>query len=93
MSNTYKIRVHKGQMETRYGVDSAIVVDDPSAPKTKKKIIEELMYELGYEESENGNSEYPGYYDGEVGAYFDYIGCIEIDIPETIINRILENKE
>ena len=90
MENTYKIRIHSGRVETRYGVDVASFVDDPNSPKYKGDDIEEkLMEMLSYEESDDKDSEYPGYYDGYVGAYFDYDGYIDVDIPASIVSDIL----
>ncbi len=84
-----KIRVHKGNMQTKYGVDYAHVYDDPVNPQyTEEQAIEELMSELGYIESgEDDGCEYPGTYEG-CGAYFEYNGYADIIIPESIVQRI-----
>lgn len=36
------------------------------------------------------NSEYPGFWEGDVGAYFDYDGYEDIEIPESIIHLIMK---
>lgn len=91
MKNTYKIRIHSGRVETKYGVDVASFVDDPNNPKYKGDDIEEkLMEMLSYTKADDESSEYPGYYDDYVGAYFDYDGYIDVDIPESIVNEILK---
>lgn len=91
MANTYKIRKHFGIMQTKHGVDTATVFDDPVNPKyTKDEVIEELMSILGYKESDDENFAYPGTYE-DIGAYFDYNGYDDIEIPESIINRIIND--
>lgn len=87
------VRVHKGRMETRYGVDYAVVLDDPKTPRFTQKQIEKLLkQELSYQDSKKKSDEYPGYFDGEVGAYFDYCGYLDIEIPETIVERLTRKK-
>lgn len=92
MKNTYKIRIHSARMETRYGVDFATIVDNPIAPEyTEYEIISKLMEKLSYEEATDDNPDYTGYYDGDIGAYFDYDGYIDVEIPESIVNDIVKN--
>lgn len=87
------IRVHKGRMETKYGVDFAIVLDDPQALRFTQKQTEKLLKrELSYRDSKKKNGEYPGRFDGEVGAYFDYCGYSDIEIPDTIVERLVQRK-
>lgn len=85
-----EIRIHKGEMETRYGTDFAIVFDDPVCPKyTEEDAIRELKSELNFTDADdNDDSEYDGYWDGSVGAYFDYKGFFDVQIPESIVERI-----
>lgn len=89
----FKIRIHNGNMETKYGVDNAFIYDDPVSPKysTDKDIINKLMNQLGYVEAESDNSEYPGYYDDDIGAYFEYAGYVDVPIPESIVERIKQS--
>lgn len=90
MENTYKIRLYTGRIDTKYGVDVASFVDDPNAPKyTTDTAMEKLMSMLSYEEAED-DPVYPGYCDGEIGAFFDYDGYIDVDIPESIVSEILK---
>jgi len=92
---TVRIRAYKAVMETRYGVDQATVYDDPIEPKypTEEAAVSELMDQLGYVPAKKENSGYPGYWDGNVGAYFDYIGSTDIEIPETIVQRIIRSRQ
>lgn len=88
----YKIRMHKARIETKYGVDTATVFDDPESPKyNNDEVLKKLMYQLSYEPDESESSEYPGFWDGDVGAYFDYDGFEDIEIPDSIIKRVLDN--
>lgn len=94
MKRVYKIRIHSARMETRYGVDFATIVDNATAPEyAEDEIIAMLMGKLSYEEATDDNASYPGYFDGDVGAYFDYDGYIDVDIPESIVNDILKNSK
>lgn len=91
MKNIYKVRIHTGRMETKYGVDITKLIDDPDDPNyTEDEVIAVLKDKLYYEDAKDEDAEYPGYYDGEVGAYFDYDGYIDVKIPDTIVSRILK---
>ena len=93
MENVYKVRIHLGRMETKYGVDVATLIDDPNAPNyTHEEVFTILKDKLGYTDTEDENSDYPGTYDEEVGAYFDYDGYIDVNIPQSIIDRIRAEK-
>lgn len=84
------IRIHKARMETRFGVDTAQLFDDPKQPKyTNEEAIEELQKMFGYEPNEDSTIENPGVYDGE-SAYFDYDGYEDVEIPESIVQRIMK---
>lgn len=86
----YMLRMHTARMDTKYGVDVARLFDDPVKPQyTKDDAIQTLMESLGYEPNEKEDSEYPGFWEGDVGAYFDYDGFEDIEIPKSIINRIV----
>lgn len=87
----YMLRMHTARMDTKYGVDVARLFDDPVKPQyTKDEAVEVLMDLLGYVPNEKDDSEYPGFWEGDVGAYFDYDGYEDIEIPESIICRIME---
>ena len=93
MKNTYKVRIHSGRIKTKYGVCVASFVDDPNNQKYKGDDVEEkLMEMLSYTKADDESSEHPGYYDDYVGAYFDYDGYIDVDIPESIVNDILRKE-
>lgn len=93
MNKVYKIRIHTGRMETTYGVDFATLIDDPNDPNyTEEEAIATLKDLLFYEDAKDEDAKYPGYYDGEVGAYFDYDGYADLKIPDSIIKDIIENK-
>ena len=94
MDNIHKIRIHMGRMETKYGVDVATLIDDPAQPQmTVDEVESKLMGYLNYKPKDENDDDlgYPGTYDDR-GAYFDYDGYIDVDIPPTIINRILHDK-
>ena len=86
----YKIRIHKARIEHRFGVDTAQLLDDPKRPKyTSDKAIEILKEMFGYEPNEDSTIENPGVCDGE-SAYFDYDGYEDVEIPESIVQRIMK---
>ena len=92
MKNIYQIRIHTGRMETKYGVDVATLIDDPDDLNySDDEVIAVLKDKLFYEDAKDEDSGYPGYYDGEVGAYFDYDGYFDVKIPDSILKRIIEN--
>lgn len=82
----YTIRVHTGTIETKYGVDADVVVEDPEYPQSNA--VEKLKHLLDYTDNEDPRSDTPGYYDGYVGAFFEYYGYEDYEIPETIVRRI-----
>lgn len=83
----HKIRIHLARMETKYGTDVTTIVDDPVSSRNTTDVIDELMGKLNYTENEDNDCDYPGHCDG-IGAYFDYDGYIDVDIPESIVERI-----
>ena len=94
MDKTYKVRIHMGRMETKYGVDVATLVDDPvQSQMTVDEVESKLMGYLNYKPKDENDDDldYPGTYDDR-GAYFDYDGYIDVDIPQSIVKRILDNK-
>lgn len=82
----YTIRVHTGTIETKYGVDAAVVIEDPECPQNNA--VKKLKHLLGYTDNDDPESDPPGYYDGDVGAFFEYYGYEDYEIPETIVRRI-----
>lgn len=89
---THKIRVYTATVETKHGIDSAFVANDPILERDEGDIIDELMEKLNYTENEDNDDYwgYPGHCDG-VGAYFDY-NYEDLEIPESIVNRILKGE-
>lgn len=88
-----KIRIHTGRIQNKYGVDVASLIDDPVDPMyNMDEVKEQLMKSLDYTPNEDDDSEYPGLYDGEVGSYFDYDGYIDVNIPQSIVDRIRAEK-
>lgn len=89
----HKIRIHTARVETRHGTSVASVIDDPIFPRDSDDITNELMRKLDYEENEDDDDcwSHPGNCDG-VGAYFDYDGYIDVEIPESIVKRIMEGE-
>ena len=86
-----KIRIYTGRMENKYGVTVASVIDDPVYPNyTQDEIIEKLMNKLEFN-PELGDDTYPGYWE-DVGSFFDYDGYIDVNIPQSIIERIRAEK-
>lgn len=91
----HKIRVYKGTMETRHGVDAEFHIADPVNPPSEEYVIDKLKSYLGYE---NEKSEDDDEEDEERGsceggwAYFDYWGYEDVDIPESIVERILKGE-
>ena len=86
----YKIRMHTATMNTRYGDDVFHLFDDPDNPTySKNEVVKHLLDMAGCEEDTNGESGYPYLCEGDVGAYFEYKGFIDIEIPESIVKRIL----
>ena len=86
------IRAHKATMDTRYGTDHAVVYDDPTSPKyaSAEEVEKALMDALGYEPSDDPDSEYPGYWTGDddVGAYFNYTGFEDLTLPASLVSGI-----
>lgn len=92
MENTYKIRIYTGRIETKYGVDITTVIDDPVTPiYDYDEVKEKLMEQLGFTPAEDDTT-YPGYDENDVGAYFDYDGYIDVDIPHGIVERIRKGR-
>lgn len=89
-----KIRIHMGRMNNSYGTDVTTIIDDPVKPQYRHDtVIKILMYNLDFtpmEEDHNDSCE--GFYDEGVKAYFDYDGYIDVDIPQSIIERICAEK-
>lgn len=101
---THKIRIHKGYMETRHGTDAAFVVDDPLSPLNREEVVKILMDKLGYEDDEDDFDEddfdeddedyenRKGSDDTGSWAYFDYWGYSDVEIPESIVKRIMKGE-
>lgn len=88
-----KIRIHTGRIENHYGVTVASIIDDPVNPMyDMDEVIAKLMESLDYTPNKDNASAYPGFWDGEVGSYFDYDGYIDVNIPQRIIDRIRAEK-
>lgn len=91
------VRAHKATMDTRYGTDHAVVYDDPASPKyaSAEEVEKALMDALGYEPSDDPDSEYPGYWTGDddVGAYFDYTGFEDLTLPASLVSGIRKDLE
>lgn len=97
MENKYKIRIYRAHMSTKYGTDVAHLFDDPVDPNyTYEEVIEKLKDELDYvdfdEDQENGEG-HTGLYDGDILAYFDYDCFKEIEIPDSIVQRIVKESK
>lgn len=98
----HTIRIHKGCIETRHGSDFAFIVDDPLSPLNREKAAKILMDELNYEDEddlEEDDEEYEDEdYENRKGscedgwAYFDYWGYEDVEIPESIVERILKGE-
>jgi hypothetical protein len=88
---THKIRIYTARVETRYGTSVASIVDDPESSMCIFDIEDKLMEKLNYTVNEDVDACYPGNCDGE-GAYFDYDGYVDLEIPESIVNRILKGE-
>lgn len=99
-----KIRVHKGYCESDYGTDSAIVFDDPIKPKyTEEQIVEQLMEKLTFKLEDGVNIPFPtdalyrsdtwydGFFDEDTEASFCYHGYEDMEIPDSIIQRITDD--
>ena len=87
----YKIRIYLARMETKYGTDVAFIVDDPVSPRDTDDVLNELMDNLNYTENEDEHCDYPGHCVG-TGAYFDFDAYEDLEIPESIIERILKGE-
>ena len=86
----YTIRVHTATVETKYGVDREQLYDDPVKPLyVDTEAIDTLMSILNFEETENEDSWTNGVWDGDTDAYFEYEGYKDIEIPKTIVLRII----
>ena len=83
----HKIRIYKGNMETRHGVDAEFYIADPVNPPNEEYVIEKLKSYLGFEEDDEECGSCEGGW-----AYFDYAGYEDIDIPESIVKRILKGE-
>lgn len=88
----YMIRVYTATVETKHGVDRAQLYDDPVQPLyTRENMLSTLMNILNYEESEETNDDIwtNGLWDGYLDADFEYEGYEDIEIPDTIVQRII----
>ena len=89
-----KIRIHMGRVSNRYGTDVTTIIDDPVKPQySYSMLISTLMRNLDFvPKDENHSGRCEGFYDEGVEAYFDYDGYIDMDIPQSIIDRIHAEK-